>query len=264
MSERSSLPRENKQNAYHYVGDELDLFAGASHWKEYVRYCLMPHIRGSVLEVGAGIGGTTTFLRPGDHRDWRCLEPDPKLAAILEETLRQNWPRFEPDVLVGSIEALAGEQNFDTILYIDVLEHIEDDRAELARAAALLASRGRLVVLSPAHNYLFSEFDRAIGHFRRYNRKLLRLISPSKPEASRTVLFGCGGDAALARQPGVAPKPSADIPSACVLGSLHRALLAPRRPDHFPSTGQDSHRGLGKGWVAIRFSRLGHSDAAFK
>jgi len=178
MSERSSLPRENKQNAYHYVGDELDLFAGASHWKEYVRYCLMPHIRGSVLEVGAGIGGTTTFLRPGDHRDWRCLEPDPKLAAILEQTLRQNWPRFEPDVLVGSIEALAGEQNFDTILYIDVLEHIEDDRAELARAAALLASRGRLVVLSPAHNYLFSEFDRAIGHFRRYNRKLLRLISP--------------------------------------------------------------------------------------
>jgi len=178
MSERSSLPREFQQNAYHYVGDELDLFAGASHWKEYVRYCLMPHIRGSVLEVGAGIGGTTTFLRPGDHRDWRCLEPDPKLAAILEQTLRQNWPRFEPDILVGSIEALAGEQSFDTILYIDVLEHIEDDRAELARAAALLASRGRLVVLSPAHNYLFSEFDRAIGHFRRYNRKLLRLISP--------------------------------------------------------------------------------------
>ena len=178
MSDRSSLPRENKQNAYHYVGDELDLFARASHWKEYVRYCLMPHIRGSVLEVGAGIGGTTTFLRPSDHRDWRCLEPDPKLAAVLEQTLRQKWPRFEPDVLVGPIEALPGEQSFDTILYIDVLEHIEDDRAELARAAALLASRGRLVVLSPAHSYLFSEFDRAIGHFRRYNRKLLRLISP--------------------------------------------------------------------------------------
>jgi 2-polyprenyl-3-methyl-5-hydroxy-6-metoxy-1,4-benzoquinol methylase len=178
MSERSSPSQDYQQDAYHYVGEELDLLARASHWKEYVRHCLMPHIRGSVLEVGAGIGGTTTFLRPTDHRNWRCLEPDPRLAAILEQTLRQHWPRFEPDVLVGSIEALRGEQSFDTILYIDVLEHIEDDRTELARAAALLASRGRLIVLSPAHNYLFSEFDRAIGHFRRYNRKLLKLISP--------------------------------------------------------------------------------------
>ena len=178
MNERSSLTQEYEQNSYHYIGDELDLFARAIHWKQYVRHSLMPHIRGSVLEVGAGIGGTTAFLRPSDHRDWRCLEPDPKLAAILEQTLRQHWPRFKADVLVGSIEALPGEQSFDTILYIDVLEHIEDDRAELTRAAALLARRGRLIVLSPAHNFLFSEFDRAIGHFRRYDRKMLKLISP--------------------------------------------------------------------------------------
>ncbi len=70
MSERSSPPREHEQDAYHYVGDELDLFDRASRWKEYVRHCLVPYIRGSVLEVGAGLGGTTTFLRPSDHRDW--------------------------------------------------------------------------------------------------------------------------------------------------------------------------------------------------
>jgi hypothetical protein len=64
-------------------------------------------------------------------------------------------------------------------LYIDVIEHIEDDRAELARAAGHLGSGGMLVVLCPAHNCLFSEFDRMIGHHRRYNTRMLRAIMPS-------------------------------------------------------------------------------------
>src|SRR5262249_9818557 len=62
--------------------------------------------------------------------------------------------------------------------YIDVLEHIEDDRGEVARAAAHLVPGGRLVVLSPAHAWLYSDFDAAIGHFRRYDGKSLRALTP--------------------------------------------------------------------------------------
>jgi hypothetical protein len=53
-----------------------------------------------------------------------------------------------------------------------------DDRKELEAAAALLRAGGRLIVLSPAHQRLFTTFDAAIGHFRRYNRPTLRRISP--------------------------------------------------------------------------------------
>ena len=74
---------------------------------------------------------------------------------------------------------------FDSILYIDVLEHIELDAAELTQATQHLKPLGHLIVLSPAHQWLYSPFDARIGHFRRYNRRSLTRITPS---AARLVL----------------------------------------------------------------------------
>jgi SAM-dependent methyltransferase len=87
-------------------------------------------------------------------------------------------------VEVGTIRGLE-EASFDTILYVDVLEHIEDDRGELERAAARLRPGGRLVVLAPAHQWLFSPFDSAIGHFRRYTKRSLRELAPPGLELTR-------------------------------------------------------------------------------
>ena len=81
-------------------------------------------------------------------------------------------------VVTGTLADLYDADEFDAILYIDVLEHIEDDRIELARAAARLARGGHLVVLAPAHRFLFTAFDREIGHFRRYCRKSLLALEP--------------------------------------------------------------------------------------
>jgi hypothetical protein len=69
---------------------------------------------------------------------------------------------------------------FNTVFYIDVLEHIADDAAELHCAASHLAPGGNLVVLAPAHQFLFSEFDAAIGHHRRYNAVSLMAAAPPR------------------------------------------------------------------------------------
>jgi hypothetical protein len=61
---------------------------------------------------------------------------------------------------------------------MDVLEHIPDDRLQIEKAARLLRRGGYIVVLSPAHDWLFSEFDRRIGHLRRYNKECLRSLTP--------------------------------------------------------------------------------------
>jgi hypothetical protein len=61
---------------------------------------------------------------------------------------------------------------------VDVLEHIQDDRAELMRAALHLAPGGHLVVLAPAHQWLFTPFDAAVGHYRRYDRTSLGALHP--------------------------------------------------------------------------------------
>jgi SAM-dependent methyltransferase len=161
-----------------YVGPELDLFAAVRNWKSYWSRQIRPFVAGDVLEVGAGIGSNTHFLDPGGAGRWVCLEPDPQLAARLTENLGSTEGRRTCETVCGALPSLNSQQ-FDTIIYIDVLEHIEKDRAELNMAAALLRPGGRIIVLSPAHQRLYNPFDSTVGHFRRYNRPMLRNISPA-------------------------------------------------------------------------------------
>jgi SAM-dependent methyltransferase len=163
---------------FRYVGSELGLFGAVQNWKSYWSRQIRPFLKGDILEVGAGIGSNTQFLDPGGSGRWVCLEPDPQLADQLVQKLTETKTRRAYETICGTLQSVAGDQ-FDTIVYIDVLEHIENDREELAAAAALLRAGGRLIVLSPAHQCLFTPFDAAIGHFRRYDRPMLRSISPS-------------------------------------------------------------------------------------
>jgi hypothetical protein len=82
------------------------------------------------------------------------------------------------EVRIGALDHLDAAERFDAILYIDVLEHIGDDRGELERAAAHLKPAGLLIVLAPAHQWLFTPFDQAIGHFRRYTKETLSAVVP--------------------------------------------------------------------------------------
>ncbi len=160
-----------------YAGSELDLFAEVHHWKSYWSSQVRPFVAGDVLEAGAGIGSNTLLLDAARSGRWVCLEPDPQLATQLRQRLQGADAAHSYECVCGTSEDMVG-QHFDTILYIDVLEHIEDDRGELQRAASLLRPGGHIVVLSPAHQRLYTPFDAAIGHFRRYNRRMLRAISP--------------------------------------------------------------------------------------
>lgn len=163
---------------YHYVGDELDLFAAATNWKSYFRRRIRPYLGPTVLEVGAGLGGTTRALCTGTERRWVCLEPDPQLAARLEAEQAAGRLPASCEIVVGTLDDQLADVQFDSVLYMDVLEHIEGDAAELVQAARRVAPGGHLVVLSPAHQWLFTPFDRSIGHCRRYSRSSLRAVSP--------------------------------------------------------------------------------------
>ncbi len=161
-----------------YEGGELDLFLAARNWKSYWSRKIRPHIGQSVLEVGAGFGANTPYLYGESRRRWVCLEPDAVLNARIPEHLKEYPWAKTIETRVGTLQDLPTEEKFDTLLYIDVLEHIEDDRAELRAALAHLASGGRIIVLSPAHPWLFTPFDRALGHFRRYTKESLRACTP--------------------------------------------------------------------------------------
>ena len=121
-----------------YIGKELDLFAAAGRWKSYVRDQVAPYVGRDVLEVGAGQGGTTRFLIKPEADRWVCLEPDPSLADALLHSIEAGELPRHCAVRVGTQVDLDASETFDTLLYIDVLEHIEHDRAEVVRAAARL------------------------------------------------------------------------------------------------------------------------------
>ncbi len=161
-----------------YIGNELELFMHARNWKNYFGSFLRGYLSGKILEVGAGIGSTTGFLCDGTQDKWICLEPDPALYNELARKIESH--QFPPccSAIKGITRDLPKEEKYDAILYIDVIEHIEHDDEELAYARELLAEGGHLIVLVPAHQSLFSPFDKAIGHFRRYNKKMLRASSP--------------------------------------------------------------------------------------
>jgi SAM-dependent methyltransferase len=160
--------------AFKYVGNELGTFSQARNWRNYWASVLRSYIAGDVLEVGAGIGANLEPVNNSHVRSIHCLEPDPGLATHLSQAAREI---SGATVSVGTICDVAGRR-FDTILYIDVLEHIEDDKLELTRAVRLLRPGGRLIILAPAHQALYSRYDQALGHYRRYDRRKLSLCSP--------------------------------------------------------------------------------------
>ncbi len=188
-----------------YVGTELEIFAHATNWKSYVRSQVRPYLSGDVLEVGAGIGAATLALNDGSPRRWVCLEPDPTLAARIEAIVSPTLRNCE--IVIGTFNAIGSQSRFDAILYMDVLEHIEDDAGELARATQHLNSAGHLVVVAPAMPWLYSPFDAAIGHHRRYTRESLRRIAPSSLQEEKCMyldslgMLSSAGNRLLLRSP---------------------------------------------------------------
>jgi SAM-dependent methyltransferase len=188
-----------------YIGNELELFSHAHNWKNYWGSKVKPYLGERVLEVGAGLGGTTQHLfNEKTIKQWTCLEPDPALAQGIQDKIDKGLIPNKCEIIVKTLEQIAQslknknletpnsganltseiqnlkftEGGYDAIIYIDVIEHIENDKAELAQTLPFLKKDGHLIILVPAHQFLFSPFDKAIGHFRRYNRPHLKSVIP--------------------------------------------------------------------------------------
>jgi len=133
---------------------------------------IAPYVRGRVLEVGSGRGNMTRFL----------LRKDFFVASdIDEEHLQLLRRQFEalPNARIERLDlgdfdpTLFAGDRIDTIVCLNVLEHVQDDRAALDRMRDVLQPGGRLVLLVPSYPFLYCGFDRAIGHYRRYSRRSL-------------------------------------------------------------------------------------------
>lgn len=131
---------------------------------------LAPAIHGRILEIGSGTGTMSAFMQGAPRLALTDVEP-----ASLEELKAKfgTLPGVSVDFWDLNHEPPAGigDETFDTVVCLNVLEHIAQDDEALRRMHRRLAPGGRLVLLVPAHQLLFNGFDRGVSHFRRYARR---------------------------------------------------------------------------------------------
>jgi SAM-dependent methyltransferase len=118
----------------------------------------------SVLDFGAGIGTLAEIFYKKTSIKPECFE----ICQASQKILSQKGFKLQNEFL--------NEEKYDLIYSSNVLEHIEQDSKTVADLKKILKKDGHLIIFVPAFNFLFSEFDFKVGHFRRYNVEMLKKI----------------------------------------------------------------------------------------
>ena len=145
---------------------EFSALQEARFYRKAIAQEFLPYLKGSVIDMGAGIGQMSSlFAEIVGGGKFCAVEPDPKFASIF----RKNYPDIS--LVEGTASSLSNGTSCDTITSVNVLEHIDDHVAELSEYRKLLApTLGYLCLLVPARPEIFSPIDQDFGHFRRYTR----------------------------------------------------------------------------------------------
>lgn len=146
----------------------LEIMKTADWYNRWLFSFVKPYLAGEVLEVGAGIGNFTRLLK----------EANTVVAIDIEETYVKKLKKLKGNVLVGLGDIEKGryffdKRLFDSLVCLNVLEHIKDDKKALMNMYKLLKPGGRLILLVPAHELFYGGLDKELGHFRRYSKKEL-------------------------------------------------------------------------------------------
>jgi glycosyltransferase involved in cell wall biosynthesis len=154
----------------------LDAMAEAPKFNRWMAETIAPWAGDRILEIGAGMGNMTRQICPR-RKLYLATDLDTEYVEHLQGTFRHR-----PAVQVHKLDATRGEDfrpfesQVDTVVCLNVLEHIEDDAGTLRRIRTVLEPGGRLILLVPNGPAAYGSIDAAIGHFRRYTRAGLQLL----------------------------------------------------------------------------------------
>lgn len=151
----------------------LEVIAKADRFNRWMYDQFKHQLKGEVLEIGSGIGNISTLvIREGhpitlsDYNEEYCDSLKKKFSG--NKNVREI---ISIDLLHRDFEnKYAGyKKKFDSIFLLNVIEHIENDLMAIKNCSYLLNDKGHLILLAPAYSWLYSSFDKQLGHFRRYS-----------------------------------------------------------------------------------------------
>ena len=149
-----------------YDGFELEHFDSAKNFRSYQINLLKPYLKEDFLEVGAGSGGLANLYKKYIKK-FTLIEPDKKLYTLLKKKFRDK----KKNIIIKNKQITNIKNKFDVIIYFDVLEHIKNDLNEVRNAKKKLKKDGYLIFNVPAFQMFYNDFDKRVGHFKRYNKK---------------------------------------------------------------------------------------------
>lgn len=154
----------------------LESMSQAQWYNRWTLKKFISYLKGDILEVGFGIGNFTKELTSFGNVFAIDIDKEhiKETTALLKGKAKVGWG----DIEKGSY--FFNKRVFDSVVCINVLEHIQDDDKALNNIHSLLKNEGYLILLVPAHQFLYGEIDKSIEHFRRYNKKQLVIFLKNK------------------------------------------------------------------------------------
>jgi 2-polyprenyl-3-methyl-5-hydroxy-6-metoxy-1,4-benzoquinol methylase len=151
---------------------DLEVMSEAENYRNWMYRQIAPFIGQRILEVGAGIGNFTSLLLDREM----VLPVDKYLPCVehLQERLGHHL-RVQPRQvdIADPLDQVLKDYRFDTVICMNVLEHIADDLSALSNMRTVLVPGGKLILLVPAFQFLYGTVDRSLEHYRRYTKREL-------------------------------------------------------------------------------------------
>lgn len=166
-----------EENTFDPTGFEtLDVIGKANRFNHWMFSIIKPFCSGQILEIGSGIGNISAFFI-AESANIYLSDINPEYCRFLAKKFSLTDSKIISIDLVDTDFDVKFQHlfnSFDSIFALNVLEHIHDHDKALQNAYKLLKPTGNLVILVPAYQFLYCRFDKELGHYRRYSKKLLR------------------------------------------------------------------------------------------
>jgi SAM-dependent methyltransferase len=177
-SETNQLMPTSSEDGFAYTGRELEAMSEASNYHRWILRIFAPYLGRHLVEVGAGLGSFSELILSHHACETLSLvEPSGEMYQQLQARARRMPARPRVDVYNANFPQAAplitATHSPDSIIYVNVLEHIEDDEAELEAMHKALSDHGRVFLFVPALAWLYGAFDERVGHLRRYTKEEL-------------------------------------------------------------------------------------------
>lgn len=173
----------------------LERMVNVDRYNRWIYHIIQPYLGSRILEVGCGIGTMTQHLL-NSRRCVVALDILPEAIAFAKQRYSDfdNLIPLEGDICDELLVEHIRGCNFDTVVCINVLEHIYDECTALKNIHQVLKAEGRLVLYVPAGVYLYGTLDKALGHYRRYNkRQLFKLVGQQGYEIEKLSYMNVAG-----------------------------------------------------------------------